>query len=202
MDVAVKKLKVTKEKVRFTTKEIVFLGLLSGISYVLMLLESPPYLGFLRIEFSDIPAIIGAFTYGPMAGVIIELIKNLLKAITASSTAFVGELANFIISVAYVVPAAILFRKLSVKRKVFLTFLLSTISMTIVGFVVNYFITIPLYANLFGGLDVILKGATLIPAINSKFTLVLYGITPFNLVKGALMGLVGFYTYQGVKKVI
>lgn len=196
--------RMVKEKVkkRFTTKEIVFVGLLSALSYVLMLLESPPFIGFLRLEFSDIPAIIGAFSYGPMAGVLIELIKNLIKAITASKTAFVGELANFIISVAYVVPASIFIRRLAGKYKAPMTFALATISMTVIGFVTNYFVLVPMYANLYGGMDSILAAATMIPGINDKFTLILYGITPFNLVKGIFIGFVGHYTYKGVRRML
>ena len=191
-----------KKKKRYTTKEIVFVGLLSALSYVLMLLESPPFIGFLRMEFSDIPAIIGAFSYGPMAGLLIELIKNLIKAITASKTAFIGELANFIISVAYVVPAGIFIRKLSGKYKIPITFALATISMMIIGFITNYFVTVPMYANLYGGMEGILSAATMIPGINDKFTLILYGITPFNLVKGIFIGFVGHYTYKGIRKVL
>lgn len=183
----------------FTTRAMVTIGLLSALSYVLMLLESPPYIGFLRLELSDIPAIIGAFQFGPLAGIVIELIKNLIKAITASKTMGVGELANFIVSAAYVVPAAIIYRKLTSKNKSLLAFGLATISMTVVGFLMNYFVTIPLYANLYGGMENVLAAATIIPGINDKFTLILYGITPFNIVKGIFMGFVGHYTYRLLK---
>lgn len=191
-----------KKKSGFTTREIVFVGLLSALSYVLMLLESPPFIGFLRLELSDIPAIIGAISYGPMAGVLIELIKNLIKAITASKTAGIGELANLIISVSYVVPASILIRKLSGKYKSPISFGIATLCMTIVGFITNYLVTIPMYAKLYGGMEGILAAATMIPGINDKFTLILYGITPFNIVKGVFIGLVGHYTYKAVKKLL
>lgn len=183
----------------FTTRAMVTIGLLSALSYVLMLLESPPFIGFLRLELSDIPAIIGAFQFGPLAGVVIELIKNLIKAITASKTMGVGELANFIISVAFVVPAAIIYRKFTHKNKSFIAFGVATISMTLVGFLMNYFVTIPLYANLYGGIENVLAAATMIPAIDDKFTLILYGITPFNIVKGIFTGFVGHYTYKLLK---
>ncbi len=180
----------------FTTRAMVTIGLLSALSYVLMLLESPPFIGFLRLELSDIPAIVGAFQFGPLAGVVVELIKNLIKAITASKTMGIGELANFIVSTAFVVPAAILYRKLISKNKSFLAFSIATISMTLVGFIMNYFVTIPIYAKLYGGIENVLAAATMIPGINDKFTLILYGITPFNLVKGIFLGLVGHYTYK------
>lgn len=183
----------------FTTKAMVTISLLSALSYVLMLLESPAYIGFLRLELSDIPAIIGGFTYGPIAGVTIELIKNLIKAITATNTAWIGELANFAVSVAYVVPASLIYRKLQSKHKSFLAFSVATISMTIAGFLVNYFVTVPLYASLYGGIENVLAGATIIPAIKDKFTLILYGISPFNIVKGIFIGLVGHFTYRFLK---
>lgn len=183
----------------FTTRAMVTIGLLSALSYVLMLLESPPFIGFLRLELSDIPAIVGAFQFGPLAGVVVELIKNLIKAITASKTMGIGELANFIVSVAFVAPAAIIYRKLTSKNKSFLAFSFATISMTVVGFLMNYFVTIPIYANLYGGIENVLAAATMIPGINDKFTLVLYGITPFNIVKGIFLGLVGHYTYKLLK---
>ncbi|MDF2608772.1 MAG: transporter component [Lachnospiraceae bacterium] len=183
----------------FSTKTMVTVSLLAGLSYVLMLLESPPFIGFLRLEFSDIPAIIGAFQFGPMAGLAIEFIKNLIKAMTATKTAGIGEFANFIVSVAYVVPAAIIYRKMKNKYKSLITFSVATIVMTIAGFLMNYFVTIPMYASLYGGMENVLAAATSIPAIQDKFTLILYGITPFNIVKGIFLGFVGHHTYKLLK---
>ena len=79
------------KKTLFSTRELVTIGLFSALAYVLMLLESPGYLGFLRIEFSDVPAILGGLGYGPAAGVFIELIKNLIKVLS-TKTIGAGEL--------------------------------------------------------------------------------------------------------------
>lgn len=193
---------VTTKKVTgkvFTTRTMVTVSLLSALSYVLMLLESPPYIGFLRLELSDIPAIIGAFQFGPIAGVIIEFIKNSVKAFTATKTAGIGELANFIISAAYVVPASIIYRKMKGKYKSITAFGVATISLAVVGFLINYFVTVPLYASLYGGMENVVAAASIIPIVHDKFTLILYGITPFNLFKGVFMGIVGHYTYQLLK---
>jgi riboflavin transporter FmnP len=184
----------------FTTKTMVTMSLLSALSYGLMLLESPAYIGFLRLELSDIPAIVGAFQFGPIAGLFIELIKNLLKAFTATKTAGIGELANFVVSAAYVVPAAIIFQKMKSKYKSIFAFGIATICMVIAGFLVNYFITIPLYASLYGGMENVLAAATVvIPTIKDKLTLILYGITPFNIVKGIFLGIIAHYTYRLLK---
>lgn len=185
----------------FTTRALVTISLLSALSYVLMLLESPPYLGFLRLEFSDVPAIIGAFQFGPISGLVIELIKNLIKAVTSTKTSGVGELANFIIRVSYVIPAAILYRKMKGKYKYLVSFGVATICMAIAGFLVNYFITLPLYAALYGGMDnVIAVASAILPVIKDKIGLILIGITPFNLFMGAFLGLVSHYTYRLLKK--
>lgn len=183
----------------FSTRAMVTISLLSALSYVLMLLESPPFIGFLRLELSDIPAIIGAFQFGPMAGLVIELIKNLIKGITATKTAGIGELANFIVSAAYVVPAAIIYRRMKNNYKAILSFGVATVCMAFAGFLMNYFVTIPLYATLYGGMENVLAAATVIPGIKDKFTLVLLGITPFNLVKGIFLGVIGNYTYRFLK---
>ncbi len=183
----------------FTTRAMVTVSLLSALSYVLMLLESPPYIGFLRLELSDIPAIVGAFQFGPAAGLIIELIKNLIKAITATKTAGVGELANFAVSAAFVVPAAILYRKLKSKHKSFMAFGVATVCMVLTGFLVNYFVTVPMYASLYGGMENVVSAASIIPAIQDRFTLILYGITPFNIVKCIFLGIAGHFSYQLLK---
>lgn len=186
----------------FTTRAMVTVSLLSALAYVLMLLESPPYIGFLRLEFSDIPAILGAFWFGPAAGIVIEFIKNLIKAITATKTFGIGELANFITSIAYVIPASLLFRKLKGKYRSVAAFGVATLSMVIIGFLMNYFITIPMYAKMYGGIDNVVAVASMVPGVKNMFTLILIGITPFNLVKGIFLGVVGHFTYEMLKKVI
>ena len=91
------------KKTLFSTRDLVIVGVFSALAYVLMLLESPGYLGFLRIEFSDVPAILGGLGLGPAAGVFIELIKNIIKALS-TKTIGAGELANFVVGSAYVLP--------------------------------------------------------------------------------------------------
>ena len=190
-----------KKREVFSTKQLVAIAFLSAIAYVLMLLHLPfKFIGFLELEFSDVPAVIGGIIYGPAVGVIIELIKNIIKAFTATSTAWVGEFANFVISSAYVIPAVILIRKLKGKRRYIISFTVATICMMIVGALANYFVMIPLYAKAFGGLDVIVGGAAaMVPAIKNLGTIVLFGITPFNLVKGIVIGLVSYYIYKPLK---
>ena len=185
----------------FATKNLVLISLLSAVAYVLMLLHFPiKFIGFLELEFSDVPAIIGGILYGPAVGVIIELIKNLIKAITATTTGGVGELANFVICSAFVLPVSILFRRMRGKDRALLSFGVATISMVVVGALINYFIMVPLYAKVFGGMDAVINvSSQMIPAIKDLGTIVLFGITPFNLVKGILLGIVSYYIYKPLR---
>jgi riboflavin transporter len=185
----------------FTTKNLVMIAFLSAIAYVLMLLHLPfKFIGFLELEFSDVPAIIGGIFYGPIVGVIIELIKNLIKALTGTTTSGVGELANFIICSSFVLPASILFRRIKGKGRAFVSFGVATLSMVVVGALANYFVMIPLYAVAFGGMDVVVGVASpMIPAIKDLGTIVLFGITPFNIVKGIVLGIVSNYIYKPLR---
>ena len=218
----------TKQKGRlFTTKQMVLISLLSALSYGLMLLHLPyKHLGFLEFEFSDIPAVIAALQFGPLAGVIIELIKNLVKALTASTTATVGELANFLISCAYIIPVGLLYKlrttkntarskakivkgistinsnKTKLLNNLYLVFIFSigTIVMVIIAALLNYFVMLPLYAKLFGGMDSVIGFASQgVPAIKDISSLIIIGITPYNIVKGIGMSVIGYYTYRLLK---
>lgn len=201
-----------------STKKLVTLSLLSALAYVLMMLHLPfKYLGFLEIEFSDIPAVIAALQYGPLAGVMVELIKNLVKALTASTTGMVGELANFVISSAFMIPLGALYklRKLKnvgntgvnsdTKKRInsvylIIIFAIATISFASAGALINYFVTLPLYAKLFGGMDVVVgAAAAYMSAIRNAAGLVIIGITPFNILKGIGMSVLGYWTYKLLK---
>lgn len=194
----------TKERSLFTTKQMVTLSLLAALAYVLMLIHLPfKFLGFLEVEFSDVPAVVAALTYGPAAGVIVELIKNVVKAITASTTGGVGEAANFLISACYVIPLGFLFKRIKSKHKLVLSFVAGIAGFLMAGIIINYFITVPLYAKLFGGMDVVVgAAAATIPAIKNLATIVVLGITPFNLAKGIMMSIIGYFVYKVMYPII
>ena len=192
------------KKTLFSTRELVTIGLFSALAYVLMLLESPGYLGFLRIEYSDVPAILGGLGYGPAAGVFIELIKNLIKVLS-TKTIGAGELSNFLVGSAFVIPLSIIYRKWKGKHKLLVGYVVSVISMCIAGMLVNYFITVPIYSNMFGGMEALIGfvgGMTpgFLPTIDSMWKLIVIGITPFNVVKGTMMSVVSYYVFKLVKK--
>lgn len=192
------------KKTLFSTRDLVIIGLFSALAYVLMLLESPGYLGFLRIEFSDVPAILGGLGISPAAGVFIELIKNIIKAMS-TKTVGAGELANFVVGSAYVLPLSIIYRKWKGKHRLLVGYVAGTVAMCISGMIVNYFITLPLYSSMFGGVDALVgyvgsMTPGFLPEINSLWKIIILGITPFNVVKGIMMAIVSYYVFKLVKK--
>ena len=119
------------------------ISLLGAIAVVLMYFDFPlPFLPFpwLKIDLSDIPALMGAFAFGPMAGVVIELLKNLLiLLVKGTGTGFVGEIANFIVGVSLVAPAAWVYHRNKSKKTALLGMLLGALCIEIVGIVANVY---------------------------------------------------------------
>lgn len=193
-----------RNKRKFSTKQMVIIAMFSALSYVLMFLKLPiSYLGFLEFEFSDIPAFVAGLTYGPFTAVIIELIKNIIKALTSSFTGGVGEFANFIITASYMFTVCSLYKIIKGKKKTVVSFATGTIVMTLVGAIMNFFVLLPLYAVVFGGMDAILAlAAKTIPSIDSAAKLVVIGICPFNIWKGIYVAAAGYWVYKLLRKVL
>lgn len=199
-----KKSKRSKRKIvqdnskRPDIKKMVIIALLSALAFVLMTYAKLPvkYLGFLEMELSDVPALIASFSYGPISGILVELIKNLLH-LPLTSTGGVGELANFLVMSAFVIPAGI-FRK---KKKPVFTLVLCVAAMIISGIVVNMYITVPFYIKVFGGEKVVFGLVqNTIKFIDSVPKLVFIGITPFNVVKGIVDSVAGYFVYKALRK--
>ena len=203
----------TAQKVTHTTKQVtssmstkrmVTIAMLSALAYALMLVHLPfKYLGFLELEFSDVPAVIASLSYGPGAGILVELIKNLIKAVTATTTGCVGEMANFLTGACFVGPLGLLFHRYHKKGRVLVSFLAANAGFIIAGILVNYFITVPLYATLFGGMEAVIGVASAtVPAVKDLATVVILGITPFNVFKGIVVSITGYMVYKAVRNVL
>lgn len=192
----------------FTTKNLVLMAVFSALAGVLMSLEFPlPFIAppFYQIDLSEIPVLIGSFIMGPVAGVIIEAVKILLKLlIKQSSTAYVGDLANFIIGCCLVVPASIIYQKYKTKKGAFTGMLVGTAVMAVAGAIINYFVLIPFYVKAYGlPLDTIIAmGAEINSFISNKWTFVLICVAPFNLVKGVIDSLITALVYKRISTLI
>ena len=138
-----------QNKTRFTPKFIASVGILSGISIVLMqIFEFPiPFMPpFLKFDFSTLPALIGGFAYGPVTGIAIAFIKAALHLLR-TDTGGVGELADFLASGSLVLVSSLIYKRIKTRKGAVLGLVLGAIAMAIVGGLANYFILIPFYTN-------------------------------------------------------
>ncbi|MEE3419653.1 MAG: ECF transporter S component [Lachnospiraceae bacterium] len=194
-------------KKKLTTKYIAFVGMFSAVASVLMFLEIPlPFApSFYKIDFSEVPALIGGFAMGPLAGVLIELIKILVHLlIKGTQTAGVGEVANFIIGCSLVVPASLIYKRAKTKNHAIVGMVIGTLLMTIVGPVINAYVLLPTYAAAFHmPMDALIGMGT---AVNSHITSLLsfciLAVAPFNLVKGVAVSLITMLLYKHISPVI
>ena len=177
-----------------STQNIIKMAFLSAIAAILMQwgIKLPAiFPSFLEIDFSEVPALVGILTINPWAGIVIVVVKNVLKALLfGSSTGYVGELANMLISIGYILPLTLVVRKSKDIKHVTMGIIGGIVGIMVTGALVNYFITVPLYAKVFMPMETIIEiGHAIIPAVNDKFTLVMLSITPFNFVKGTLVAI-------------
>lgn len=171
-----------KNKIDFIVK----VGAFAAIAFVLQIIGSMMAIkvaGFLEVEISDLPAMIIAFAVGPVAGVMVELIKNLLH-LTVSSTGFVGELANFVINGIFVFVCGTLYRRNKTRKGAVISLIVATLVMTVSGVLVNCFMMLPLY----------------MPQADfaERLTLAMYTIAPFNLVRGSALSVITILIYKRI----
>ena len=189
-----------------STKTIAKVGILSAIAYVLMFISVPLpiFPSFLKIDLSDIPAIFGGMSLGPIAGIAIVIIKNFLQGITASTTGGVGEFANVIIGWSYVLIICLFYRKWKNIKSVVAGGLVGIVAMTIMGCIMNYYIMMPLYATVYGmPLDAIIQMGTVINSkVTDLYTFVIWMIAPFNIIKAALMTVVTLPLFKKMEKIL
>ena len=192
----------------FSTRKITIIGVFSAISFVLMLIEFPlPFLAppFYKFDFSDIPALIGGFAAGPMVGVMIEFIKVTLNVLIQGPTpGFVGEIANFCVGAAFIIPATVIYRFKKTRKVALISCITGTLCIAIVGSTLNAFFLLPAYAIAYG-CDVsyfIEMGAAVNSAVSNVFTFCAICVAPFNLLKGAVDSALTFLVYKQLSPIL
>ena len=196
-----------KNKKKLNTRMIAQIGMLGAIAVVLMLFEIPlPFApSFYEIDLSEVPVLIGCFSMGPLAGVLIELIKIILNlCINGSMTAGVGELANFVIGCALVLPAAFIYKRKKTKKAAIIGLVTGTIFMTIFGCFINAYVMLPTYAKAFGmPIEALIElGSAVNASITDLFTFVMFAVVPFNLLKGVLDSVIVIAIYKKISPIL
>ena len=185
--------------------KIAITGIFTAMAVVLMYLEfSLPFMPpFLKFDFSELPVLIGSFALGPVYGVIIELLKNLIH-LPVTATAGIGEMSNFITGSIYVFAAGFFYEKHRTRKGAIISMLLATGVLALVAVPFNYFITLPLYGSVlnFSTEAIVGMSAAINPLITDKTSLVLWAFLPFNLFKGLLIGFITFWVYKPISNLI
>lgn len=186
---------------KITTKKLVMIGMLGAISTVLMLIEFPmPFAPtFAKLDFSELPIILGGFMMGPYAGFMIAVIKIALNLILNGTTTMgVGELANLIGSLSYMLPVVLIYRKIRTKKGVAISLSIGTIVTSVCAIFGNMYLIFPVYAKVYGmSIDAIISmGTATNPLVTDMFTLMIFSMFPFNLVKYGLVSIITFIVYK------
>ncbi|GAA0117489.1 ECF transporter S component [Clostridium senegalense] len=165
--------------------KMIKISLLSAIAFILMYVEIPviPAFPWLRMDLSDVPALMGAFAFGPLIGVIIELFKNILIILfKGTATGLVGELANFLVGISLVLPASIIYHRNKSKKTAIIGMILGFLSIEVVAILVNMYILLPAFGMHMAGKELI--------------NYIVFGLIPFNGVKSIIVSFTTFLLYK------
>ncbi len=188
------------------TRKIAIVGVMSALASVLMMLDFPIGLvpGFIKFDFSDVPALMTAFALGPAWGCIVSLIKNLVNVVVTQS-AGIGELSNLAMSVSLVLPAGLAYKYLPRKKgSLVISSVIGTACMAAISVPVNYFVVFPFYSAAYGMPIEVIIGAfeALYAPVDNLLKVILIVMVPFNLFKGAVATALGAIIYNRLNPII
>lgn len=186
---------------RLTTRSLVMIGMLGAISGILMVLDfhipfSPT---FVKFDFSDLPVMLGGFLLGPLAGVLIAVIKILLNfLLNGTSTMFVGEISNLILAIAFVLPASIIYSRHKTKKDAIIGLIVSVIMTSLLAVLSNLYVIFPLYASLFGMSveDIVQMAVATNPLVKDITSMIIFSLLPFNILKYTIISFLTTISYK------
>lgn len=172
------------------------IAILGALSAILFMIEIP-VVAFYKLDVSTLPALLGAFSMGPLAGLAILLIKNIFGLLHSTSM-YVGELADFIMGAAYILPAALIYRYKKSRKNALVGMIVGTVAMIIVAVLVNWKIMIPFYMSAYGMPmeKVVAMAQSAMPFVDTEWELLMYVTAPFNLLKGVVLSALTFLLYK------
>lgn len=193
----------------FSTRKMAMTGMFSAIAMILHLFDfaipfAPP---FYKLDFSELPILIGTFAFGPAAGVMMEFLKILLKlCVKGTSTAFVGDLANFIIGCSFILPASVIYAFGKKKKSAIMGCIAGTLTMTIFGTAFNAIYLLPAFSVLFGmPMESILQAGSAVNPFatgESIVNFVIACVAPMNLIKGTVASVITMLVYKSLSPII
>lgn len=184
-------------------RKLVGTAMLAAVAFVLQFLEFPMPLSpsFAKFDLSDLPALIGAFAYGPLWGVVIEAVKNALH-LFQTQTGGIGELANFLMGAALVFPAGLIYQKHKSRKTALIGCVVGSLCMGVMAALANYFILLPMFEIFMPIDEVIAAFAAVIPFIHTKLDVVLLNALPMNILKGLVVSLITMLLYKRLSPIL
>lgn len=188
---------------KVNVRKLAVTAVMAAVAAVLMFISfSVPIMpSFIKLDLSELPALIASFALGPASGVAVCFLKNLVNLPT-TTTSGVGELCNFLLGAAFVLPAGLLYKKVQGRKGALIGSLTGAAAMAILSLPINYFITYPFYA-VFMPMDAIIGMYQAInPAVENLFQALLWFNVPFTLVKGLLSVAITFLVYKKISPLL
>ncbi|MDU1828549.1 MAG: ECF transporter S component [Anaerococcus sp.] len=188
----------------FSLDRITKVGILSALSYGLMFIQVPIPIAppFMKLDLADVPSLIGGFALGPWYGVMIQFIKNLLN-LSKTMTGGVGELSNFIVGSTFVLVSSLIYRNNKTKKNSILSLMLGVLAMSAVATISNAFVVFPLYGKAMNmDLSAFAAQAGKNSLVKNYFTLMIFSIAPFNIIKGAVESIVTELIYKRISPIL
>ena len=187
-----------------SVRKLAMTAMLGAVASVLMLIEFPiPFLipSFVKMDISELPALIASFSIGPVSGVVVCLIKNLVN-LPFTGSGGSGELCNFLLGCAFVIPAGVIYRLKKTRVGALIGSLCGAACMALISFPLNLFITYPFYSQFMPIETILQQYQALIPAVNSLEACLLIFNLPFTLLKGLLATALTFLVYKPLARFI
>lgn len=188
----------------FSLDRLVKVGILAALAYVLMFVQMPIPIAppFMKLDLADVPALIGGFAMGPWYGVLIQLIKNVLN-LSKTMTGGVGELSNFIVGSTYVLVSAYIYKNKKTKKTSIIALAFGVLAMTALATLSNAFIVFPVYGKVMHmDLEAFVGMVGGNGLVNNYFTLMVFSIAPFNIIKGTVEAIVTELIYKRISPII
>lgn len=188
---------------RISVRKLVVTALLGAVATVLMFISFglPILPSYLKVDFSEMPALLASFALGPVYGAAVCLIKNLVN-ISATTTGGVGELCNFLLGVLFVVPAGLIYRRHPSRKRALIGMIVGTLVMSLCSVLVNYFVVYPVYLLVMPEEAIVGMYSAIVPAADSIFKGILIFNMPLTFVKGVLDAVITFILYKRLSPVM
>lgn len=182
---------------------IVMTGVLAAIATVLMMISfSVPFMpSFIKMDISELPALIAAYSMGPISGILVCLIKNLIN-VTMTTTGGVGELSNFLLGVCFVLPAGLMYRFRKNRKNAFLGALIGALIMGLASLPINYFLTYPVYSNFMPIEQIVGLYQAIFPKVDGLLSCLVIFNMPYTFFKGMINTLLTFLIYKHISPLI